>query len=536
MIGILLKKQLLELFSFLYQDRKNGKKRSKASLIGWCALYLYVAVVMVGAFTLYAYLLCEPLVTVGFGWLYMVIMGMLAMMAGVILGTLSSYSGLFHAGDNDFLLSMPIPTSKILTVRLLVVYCTGAAVEVIAMIPAVILYLIYGNLSAKEILLTCLIPIVLSVLVLALTCVVGFLVALISARVKRKSLIVVLLSLAFLFGYFFFYFKIMEYLPQMLANPDALGNGVKTFLYPLYCMGRAAEGSVFHMLLFIAFTGILFALVVVVLLKTFLRLATAKGGTVTKKAGESAVQSANSLSVTLLKKEMGRFFSCPIYLLNCGLGVIFTLIGGVAVIVKANDVRNMMAMLPGFGINEAEIPLALTAMLFFICSMNFITAPSVSLEGKSLWLLRSFPIPASAVLQAKLGLHLLLTTPVVIFFTVAALAVLGVSIGWWILIMATILLANLFTALWGLFLNLLMPNFQWKDESVPVKQDPPIAIAMFAVWGLVAALVGLYFLARNSLSPMLFMGAVLLLLAVANLLLWNWLRRKGCARFDSFSA
>jgi len=124
----------------------------------------------------------------------------------------------------------------------------------------------------------------------------------------------------------------------------------------------------------------------------------------------------------------------------------------------------------------------------------------------------------------------------VIFFTVAALAVLGVSIGWWILIMATILLANLFTALWGLFLNLLMPNFQWKDESVPVKQDPPIAIAMFAVWGLVAALVGLYFLARNSLSPMLFMGAVLLLLAVANLLLWNWLRRKGCARFDSFSA
>ena len=51
----------------------------------------------------------------------------------------------------------------------------------------------------------------------------------------------------------------------------------------------------------------------------------------------------------------------------------------------------------------------LTAALCMLASMNDMAAPSVSLEGKSLWLLQSLPVTPWQVLRAKLRLQLLLT-------------------------------------------------------------------------------------------------------------------------------
>ena len=42
MTKALLKKQLMEVFSWVYFDRKNGKNRSKGGIIGYAALYLFL--------------------------------------------------------------------------------------------------------------------------------------------------------------------------------------------------------------------------------------------------------------------------------------------------------------------------------------------------------------------------------------------------------------------------------------------------------------------------------------------------------------
>ena len=44
MTKALLKKQLLEVFSWLYIDRKSGKNRSRNGIIGYAVLYLIVFV------------------------------------------------------------------------------------------------------------------------------------------------------------------------------------------------------------------------------------------------------------------------------------------------------------------------------------------------------------------------------------------------------------------------------------------------------------------------------------------------------------
>ena len=61
----------------------------------------------------------------------------------------------------------------------------------------------------------------------------------------------------------------------------------------------------------------------------------------------------------------------------------------------------------------------------FAASVNDITTPSVSLEGKSLWILRSLPVTTRQILRDKHSLQLLLPLPGLLFAGVCGAVVLG---------------------------------------------------------------------------------------------------------------
>ena len=66
MIKALLKKQIMEVFSWVYFDRKNGKNRSKNGIIGYAALYLLIFGFLGVFFYQIANMLCKPLSDAGF--------------------------------------------------------------------------------------------------------------------------------------------------------------------------------------------------------------------------------------------------------------------------------------------------------------------------------------------------------------------------------------------------------------------------------------------------------------------------------------
>lgn len=138
MIKALLKKQLLEVFSWLYVDKKSGKSRSKNGIILYVLLYVVLFCFLGGMFFTMALPLCEPLVSAGLGWLYFALMSLMAIAFGVFGSVFSTYSSMYLAKDNDLLLSMPIPPSIILFVRLCGVYLIGLMYELIVMVPTAI--------------------------------------------------------------------------------------------------------------------------------------------------------------------------------------------------------------------------------------------------------------------------------------------------------------------------------------------------------------------------------------------------------------
>ena len=75
-------------------------------------------------------------------------MGLLALFMGVFGSVFNTYASLYQAKDNDLLLSMPIPSGKILLVRLSGVYAMGLMYEVSVMIPTLVVWFMTAPVTA----------------------------------------------------------------------------------------------------------------------------------------------------------------------------------------------------------------------------------------------------------------------------------------------------------------------------------------------------------------------------------------------------
>ncbi len=425
MLKQLVKKQMAEIFrSYLY-DAKKSQKRAKGTVILYFALFVFLMVgVLGGMFTFVAMMLCDAMAAVGMGWLYFTLMGLVAIFMGAFGSVFNTYSSLYLAKDNDLLLSLPIPLRVIISSRLVTVYLMGLMYSAVVIVPAVIVYWVQVAHSAAAIVGGLLTVAIVSLIVLLLSCLLGWVVAKISLKLKHKSITTVLVSLLGIGLYYFIYFKAQTVISDLVANAVVYGVKIKGAAYPLYLFGRMAEGDWTAMALVSAAVVLLTALTWLLLSRSFLRLATS-GGSAGKARYREKKARVRSLPAALLGKECRRFVSSPNYMLNCGMGVLMIPAAGVLLLLKGGEwMAPLKAVLPGADSVLAALAISVACLL---ASMNDMAAPSVSLEGKSLWVLQSLPVSAWEVLKAKLKMQLVFTGIPMLVFLACALPVLGLS-------------------------------------------------------------------------------------------------------------
>lgn len=171
-------------------------------------------------------------------------------------------------------------------------------------------------------------------------------------------------------------------------------------------------------------------------------------------------------------------------------------------------------------------------MVCAIAAMNFITAPSVSLEGGTLWLLQSLPVAPQQVLRVKVELQLLLTLPGAWFCAGCAMAALRIPAGQGLLVMVVLAAFVWLTAQMGLALGLCLPNLHWVSEAAVVKRSAASMLAMFGGWLLAGGVLFLPLtLLDYAVPPLAAQGACLAALLGLDLLLHRWLCTRGAARF-----
>ncbi|MGM9605716.1 MAG: hypothetical protein ACI3XG_11715 [Faecousia sp.] len=532
MLKTLIKKQYQECFRSYFVNPKTGKKRTKWGVFGMFVLFTAVMLFLVGMFFGLSFLLGDALFGAGMDWLYFVFMGILSVLMGTFGSVFNTYATLYLAKDNEMLLAMPIPPSKILITRMSLVYGMSLMYSGIVWIPAVVFAWIFGTVSPMAVVFDVLLIFLVALFVTVVTCVLGWVVALISSRMKNKSFVIVVISLVLFAAYYYVCFNMMGILQKLLMNVQAIGEGIRVWANVFYQLGEAAAGDPMAMLIFSGITLVLFALCFFALSRSFLHIAirTQSEG---RKAGKLSVKSTG-VSSALLRRELKRFVSSPTYMLNCGLGIVILPVLAVFALVKREVLDAMLSgmggLLPGIG---DLLPMAVVVIVCICSGLNAVSTPSISLEGKHLWILRSLPVSGKMVLNAKLRLHLWLNLPAALF----AAVVLGICLK---LQALTIGLCVLFTAafLWltdafGLMLGVLRPNFQWTSEAMPIKQSMNVMFSILLGFALpILAAVGCYF-AKNLVSTELYLGLTTGLLAILALVLTWWLDTKGAAKFDA---
>lgn len=532
MLRALLKKQFLELKQFYFRNRKTGKNRSKGAIVGYVILFLFVFATVAVMFFGISMMLADAFIPAGLDWLYFSMMGIMSLTLGVFGSVFNTYAGLYHAKDNELLLSMPIKPMDILLVRMIGVYAMSLLYTAIVWIPAAVVYWIFAPISVLRIVLPVLLLFVISALVSVLTCALGWVVALIASKLKNKSFVTVIISLLFFAAYYYAINRMNVLIQKLIAGSDKIGAAIKTWVYPVYQLGLGASGKIVPFLIFTAITAVLCVICVLILARGFVGIVTSEKGTkkavyVEKSAKVSSVKGA------LLKRELKHLASSPTYMLNCGLGLVIAPVLAVFALVKQAKIHELLEFIEVMGAEYTVlVPVVMCALICLITSMNFFSAPSISLEGKGLWQIRSLPVRTKDVLDAKIKMHVMLNAFSALFTAISLGIVIRADIVTLILMTVLTMLYVVFTAMFGLLLNLKKPNLNWSSEVVPIKQSASVTITMFGGWGICVLFGGGYYFLRNIIDPKIYLALIILIFAAVTVLIYRYIKTKGCSIFE----
>ena len=529
MLKLLLKKQLSELFKSYFYDEKKGIMRPKWQIALWCIFFVVIIFgVLGGMFTVLSYTLCNPLVSLDVGWLYFLLMSLIAILLGTFGSVFNTYAGLYLAKDNDLLLSLPIPVNKIIASRLLNVYIMGALYSLIALIPAIVVYWFTAGFTMMRFICGILLMIIVTLIVMLLSCILGWVVAKFSQRFKNKSFVSVFAALLFVAAYYYFYFKANDAINSLLANAVVYGNEIKGSLYVLYLFGNIGEGNMIAAGIFLAAAAALCYVVWTVISRTFFSIA-ADTGTGEKKVYHEKTVRKKSVFGALLAKEFKRFTSSANYMLNCGLGVLLIPAAGVMMLLKGSVITQALDTV--FTHAPYSSAVLLCIMLCMLTSMSDMAVPSVALEGKSIWIPQSLPVPAKSVLRAKACVQLILVSIPIAFASIASMLVIDAPIMVKVLGVLTAMIFSFFSTMLGMYLGVRMANLHWVSELSVIKQSGSVTIILFGTWIIAAAMGAAWLFFAYKIGAVAYLAILSVFFAAAGIYLLHWLDTKGAEHF-----
>ena len=165
-------------------------------------------------------------------------------------------------------------------------------------------------------------------------------------------------------------------------------------------------------------------------------------------------------------------------------------------------------------------------------SYNLVTVPSVSLEGRSIWLVKSLPVATREILDSKILFHLILTLPVSVLTHIVICAAAGADPAGTASSLLFVVVYNFASAALGMIIALKMPNLNYTDEASAIKQNWGVTIVMFGGMIAVAVLAFLYFIVSSFIPAWLFAVLASLLFAGLSAIEFRWIYTRGIIIFE----
>jgi ABC-2 type transport system permease protein len=525
---MLTKVQLRTAFSF------HSSKPSKKNLIFYTS-FLAITLLLAGTSFVYSYTLGIALLSIPGAQAkeILVLLPELMMVATsliTLLTTIYKVKGtLFGFKDYDMIMSLPVRTGEIAASRLLLLYLVNLLFTLIIMIPAGIAYGILVKASISFYILHMLTVFFIPLIPMIIATAIGTIIMLVSLKFKYSNSIHLILTVILISGIAILSFQ-AENSPQLIGEVSAAVTKQVEGLYPLAALYKRAVcgGEAVSLFLFVSMSVLAFLLFAIIIGWRFKKINTCLLATVTNGKYKLSILTQSTPIKALYRKELKRYLSSNLYVLNTAVGIVMLTIGAVVALFAGEGKIAQMLEIP----EMADILGALAPVFVSGCVATcYITACSISLEGKNLWILKKAPISPMSIFSSKIAVSLTITVPAVILDGILIAIGFRLSIGETILVLLMPACYAVFIAVAGLIINLHLPNFNWTTEVSAIKQSGAALTATF--FGLFAAIIpgAAVVLLGSFVSPLIINSLTTGIVVLCSLVMLYYLKTRGSRLF-----
>lgn len=387
---------------------------------------------------------------------------------------------IFGFRDYDMVMSLPVSTGTVVACRLFILYAFNFLFVIIMIVPMMVAY---GILAEPNVMfyVICFISMFFIPLVpIVIASFVGTLIAYAASKFRYSNLLNIIFSLGLLSIFIGLSFT-MKGSGQELVDIGKGITGQVNSLYPLAQMftDAAVRYDIGAFLLFLLISVAAFVLYTVLVKVSFKKINTLiMTGRYHANFKMGEIKTASPLKALYIK-ELKRYFSSTIYVLNTGIGIVLLTLGAIAVIFV--DLGKALGDPQAALLIANNSPLYITFCIIMTCS----TMASISLEGKNLWIIKSMPVTPKTVYLSKIAVNLTIISPAIID-TVIIGTVLKLGVVKTVILVLVTAACSVFIAFYGLIINLLLPVFDWTSEVVVIKQSAATMITVFSSMAYVA--------------------------------------------------
>lgn len=391
---------------------------------------------------------------------------------------------LFAFNDYDTVMSLPVSTRAIVNSRFINMYLWNTLITIIIMLP---MGLVYGWFAQPNwyfyplwllgMLLSSLIPTTIAVMI-------GALITAISIKFRYANVVSTVLSFVLIVGILIGSMSLGSTTSPLANLFDSTGNVKLEALselaptiseslekvYPPVVLFTAGvvEGQVGKFLLFAGLSVGVYLLVISLLALRYRQINTALTTTTSRANYQLGVLHQGSIVAALYKKTLLRILKSTVVATNLLIGCVMAIIAaGALLVVGPEKLAGMMELPSVLPIIKSAAPFAIAAM----ASMTNTACVSLALEGKSIWVIKSLPIPPKSLYDSYLLVNLSFTVPTVLICATLSSLALKTTVIETIILFVTPLIFVTTTAVIGLLIGNRMAYYDWQEETQLIKQS-----------------------------------------------------------------
>lgn len=455
----------------------QGKKQRKSTIVATAYLILG-AIGIFALYTLQAYSMFKGLGKMHLEKVCMFHAVLTTLTVLVIIGIMRTTAS-SRASDADFLLSLPIKKSEIIISKTVNRYLYDLCFAFLLFVPYLVLYQIFAGFSAKVFFLGIAFLFLIPFVSVSISYLFDFFISRLFNRMRLGGLFKsFVLVFVFVLIMVLMMFKTFTYGTADFVNLDAyfadrpVSNLVLQFMF---------SPNIVNILVVVLVPVLSFVLAVSFYAfdfgKTFVSYSSSKP--------DLKFSNGNNTLSMLYKKELYSYGTTPAYIINTIIGPIMILAFGVFLSTVGYDgVCNYF----GAGLDK-NVLAGIFAILFSVmCATAPISACSISLEGKNMWILKSSPINEKQLFLSKILVHFSIVEPCILISAGVLSIFMGFNLLQFAIVFVCPTLLNLIICSLGIFLNLLFPKFDFDNPTKVVKQSLSVLLCM--VFGILLSAVG----------------------------------------------